>query len=173
MDQATETTKPAAATLPAFGAYIDGQGGYFAGVMRGPTVDGVQQPAIALLVCDAAHEIMTTWGKYREDVPACASRTDGQSNTLAMLNANCPAAMHVRGLTIDGHNDFYLPSIGELNIAGANVPEQFSTDDYYWASTQLSSYDAFVQDFEYGDSHWDVKGIGLRVRAFRRIPLPL
>lgn len=162
-------------TLPAFGAAIPGQGGIFAAILRGPVVDGIEQPPFALLVSDAAAGEFEdiTWGEYGKDVAGTSSRLDGKANTDAMVAAGCPAALKVRELTIEGHADWYLPSLGELNSAAANVPELFSTDDYYWTSTQHSRLIAFAQDFEYGDSHWGLKGDEHRVRAFRRIPLEL
>ncbi|MDP3651080.1 MAG: DUF1566 domain-containing protein [Rhodoferax sp.] len=162
-------------TLPAFGAAIPGQGGIFAAILRGPTVDGIEQPPFALLVSDASQGEFEdiTWGEYGKDVPGTSSRTDSKANTDAMVLAHCPAALKVRDLTIDGHSDWYLPSLGELNSAAANVPELFSTDDYYWTSTQGSRHDAFVQDFEDGGSYWVLKVYAHRVRAFRRISLEL
>jgi hypothetical protein len=146
-------------TLPAFGAIVPSQGGLFAAILRGPRIDGVEQPPFALLVSDAAAGEFEdiAWGEYGKDVPGTGSRTDGQANTAAMALASCPAALRVRDLTIDGHSDWYLPSLGELNSAAANVPELFSTDGWYWTSTQGSRRSAFVQDFEYGYSCWSVK----------------
>ena len=161
-------------TLPAFGSAIAGQGGYFAAIMRGATVDGVQQPAEALLVSDIALEIEAAeWGKYSQDVAGATSRTDGKANTDAMVAANCPAALRVREVSADGHTDYFLPSLGELNSAAANVPELFNKAGCYWTSTQVSRDDAFVQDFENGGSSWNGKGGKRRVRAFRRISLDL
>lgn len=162
-------------TLPAFGTVIPGQGGTFAAILRGPTVDGIEQPPFALLVSDAAAGEFEdiAWGEYGKDVPGTSSRTDGKANTDAMVLASCPAALRVRDLTIDGHSDWYLPSLGELNSAAANVPELFGADDWYWTSTQLSRDDAFVQVFEFGSSGWHDKDDGRRVRAFRRISLDL
>ena len=162
-------------TLPAFGAVIAGQGGMLAAILRGPTVDGIEQPPFALLVSDAAvgefEDIV--WGEYGKDVPGTSSRTDGKANTDAMALASCPAALRMRELTIDGHSDWYLPSLGELNSAAANVPELFSKEGWYWTSTQGSLYGAFVQDFSYGYSLWSDKVNGHRVRAFRAIQLEL
>lgn len=162
-------------TLPAFGAAIPGQGGHFTAIMRGPVVDGIEQPPYALLASDAAlGEVADVpWGEYGKDVHGTSSRTDGLANTIAMAAANCPAALRVQAITIDGHNDYYLPALGELNSAGANAPELFSTDDYYWTSTQGSRGYAFVQDFEDGTSYWYDKDGERRVRAVRRIPLQL
>lgn len=160
-------------TLPAFGAVIPGQGGILAAILRGPTVDGIEQPPFALIVSDAsAGELQDiAWGEYGKDVPGASSRTDGPANTAAMALASCPAALCVRDLTIDGHSDWYLPSLGELNSAAVNVPELFVTDDWYWTSTQRYRRSAFVHDFEGGYSDWDIKGRGHQVRAFRRINL--
>lgn len=161
-------------SLPAFGSAIAGQGGIFAAILRGPTVDGVQLPPYALLVSDAATgEVNAAWGNYGKDVPGTSSRTDGKANTDAMVMAECPAALRVREISIDGHTDFYLPALGELNSAAANVPELFNTEGWYWTSTQYSRDSAFVQDFEHGTSFWLSKDNEHRVRAFRRIPLEL
>lgn len=158
-------------TLPAFGAYIPGQGGHFAAIMRGAVVDGIEQPPYALLVSAAATETTAEWGKYGQDVEGATSRTNGAANTDAMLLAHCPAAIQVRELTVDGHADFYLPALGELNAAAANVPELFSTEGWYWTSTQDSRISAFVQVFEDGLSCWNHKDYQRRVRAFRRVQL--
>lgn len=161
-------------TLPAFGTLIAGQGGMLAAIMRGPIVDGIEQPPFALLVSDAAvGEVKAEWGTYGTLIDGAASRTDGKANTDAMVAAQCHAALKVREMTIDGHSDWYLPSLGELNSAAANVPELFAPKGVYWTSTQLSRLSAFVQDFEDGGSYWDFKGNEHRVRAFRRIPLGL
>jgi hypothetical protein len=113
------------------------------------------------------------WGNYGKDVPGTSSRSDGKANTDAMALAGCPAALRVREISIDGHADYYLPALGELNSAAANVPELFSKKGWYWTSTQTSRSYAFVQDFKYGSSGWTGKGTERRVRAFRRVPLEL
>lgn len=158
-------------TLPAFGSAIAGQGGIFAAIIRAPRVDGVEQPPFALIVADREHEFESTWGEYGQDVAGARSRTDGFGNTDAMAAAGCTAAKRVRELQIDGHADYYLPSLGELNSAAANVPEAFEPEGVYWTSTQGSRHHAFVQDFEDGGSIWGGKDYEWRVRPFRRIPL--
>ncbi len=162
-------------SMPPFGAAIAGQGGYFSAIMRGPVVNHIQQPPYALLVSDTAlGEIAASpWGEYGKDVPGARSRINGQTNTDAMVAAGCQAALQVRAITIEGHSDYFLASIGELNAAAANTPELFDPDGIYWASTQHSRLSAFVQGFEYGYSYWGVKGLVFRVRAFRAIPLEL
>ena len=161
--------------LPAFGAIITGQGGHFAGIVRGHKAeDGSEQPAYAILVAPAAGELQdVTWGEYGKELTGCTDRRNGQANTAAMLKAECAAAIAVRNLDIEGHKDWYLPALGEMNIAAANVPELFAVDGIYWTSTQYSRYSAFAQDFASGYSYCYGKDYEFRVRAFRQIPLEL
>ncbi len=159
-------------TLPAFGSLIASQAGIFAAIMRGVVLDGIEQPPYALLVSEkAAGESESRWGEYGKDIAGTASRSDGKANTETMAAAGCPAALQINGKDIAGHTDWYLPSLGELNSAAANVPEQFDPKGVYWTSTQFSRYLAFAQDFEYGYSYWTIKDVEFRVRAFRRISL--
>ena len=160
-------------SLPAFGAYIEGQGGHFVGIMRGPIIDGAQEPPYALLASTAsAGEFENVeWGAYSKDVADANSHSDGLSNTTAMLARDCPAALRARQVTADGHSDFYLPALGELAMAKANAPELFSKKGWYWSSTQDSPDYAFIQGFEDGYSGAYGKDGEYRARAFRRIPL--
>ena len=161
-------------TLPPFGLFIAGQGGYLSAIMRGHVVNGVEKPPYALLVSDAAAgEGMAAWGCYGDEIEGASSRNNGAANTAAMLAAGSPAAQQVKALCIDGHEDWFVASLGEMNAAAANVPELFSTDNVYATSTQGSRDSAFVQDFEDGGSYWDFKDYERRVRAFRAISLEL
>lgn len=156
-----------------FGAVIPGQGGRLAAIMRGPVRDGIELPPEALIIGEqaVAEFQRIRWGKYGQDVKGATSRTDGRANTAAMLAAECPAALKVRELTIEGHNDYFLAALGELNAAAANVPELFDPEATYWTSTQVSALNAFAQVFEYGYSFWHNKDYVHRVRAFRRVQL--
>ncbi len=166
--------KPVNFTLPAFGSLIAGQGGALAAIMRGQLIDGTEQPPYALLISDATEGETEkhAYGCYGVDVAGATSRTDGKANTEALVLAKSPAALWVRERTIGGHTDWFLASLGQLNAAAANVPEQFAPKGVYQTSTQVSRYGAFVQDFEDG-SYWYFKDYEFRVRAFRAIPLEL
>ncbi|MES2909851.1 MAG: DUF1566 domain-containing protein [Pseudomonadota bacterium] len=155
---------------PLLSGFVKGQGGHLAAIMRGLTVNGVEQPAYALIVSEPAKgQIISAWGERGKMIEGSDSRRDGKANTDAMAAADCPAAIKVKALKIEGHSDWYIPSLGEMNAAAANAPELFDKA-WYWTSTQSSSGSAFVQDFEFGDSHWGIKDFERRVRAFRRIP---
>lgn len=158
-------------TLPAFGTYITGQGGYFTAILRDPTVDGVQQPPLALITADRAHHAETTWGVYGKEIAGCTSHADGHTNTLAMLAEDCPAAKHARGLTIDGHSDFFLPAIGQVNAIKTNTPELVDPEAIVWSSTQGSSGYAVAQFFEDGNSGWGSKNYEFLVVPVRVIQL--
>lgn len=156
-------------TLPSFGEIVPGEGGRLGGIMRGALIDGVRQPDYALIVPDLP-AVRLTWGKDTE-VKGTSSLTDGLANTAAMLEANCPPAIHIATLkTAEGHTDLYLPARGEMWALRANVPELFDKD-WHWTSTQVGRVNAFVQGFENGGSFWDFKGSDFLVRPVRRIPL--
>jgi hypothetical protein len=156
-------------TLPTFGDIVPGEGGRLGAIMRGSVIDGVRQPDYAVIVPDLP-SVQLAWGVRGVEIKNANSMTDGQFNTLAMLIANCPPALHIAELKAEGHEDLYLPARAELQALWANVPELFEKQ-YHWSSTQYSAYYAFVQGFEVGDSFWLGKGYDYRVRAVRRVQL--
>ena len=156
-------------TLPTFGAIVPGEGGRLGAIMRGSVIDGLRQPDYAIIVPDLP-SVQLAWGQRGVEVKNANSMTDGQLNTLAMLIANCPPALHIAELRAEGHEDLYLPARAELQALWANVPELFEKR-WHWSSTQYSASNAFVQCFEYGNSYWNGKDCDFRVRAVRRIPL--
>ena len=137
-----------------------------------PNADFNGQPDYAIIVPDLP-TVSLQWGEYGEEVPNCNSLTDGLANTQAMLAAKCRPALHIADLSEKReHKDLYLPARGELWALRANVPELFEKG-WHWSSTQYSSYYAFIQDFEDGDSlsFWLLKDNTCRVRPVRRIQL--
>jgi hypothetical protein len=164
---------PPLRTLPTFGEIVPGAGGRLGAIMRGALVDGVRQSDYAVIVADAVaggEVLKLAWGNYGTEIPGAASRTDGLANTAAMVKANCPAALAVAGLQLEGFTDWYLPARGEMWGLCANVPELFAPE-YHWTSTQGSRFTAFVQDVAGGGSYWGGKDNEFRVRAVRRIQL--
>lgn len=147
---------------PQIGDYWPGQGGFYAGDMRGD--DGT---VYGLIVsdCDVAKDVGTAaWGPESEHE---LSEWDGLANTLKLGTAH-PAAKRAAAHTTDQHNDFYLPARRELQLACATVPHLFSTDNWYWTSTPRSEDYAWAVDFEYGNAYLDYRFYEFRVRPFRR-----
>lgn len=170
LDQAALFDLPNITSLnpPAIGQYWQGQGGFYAGLMRGQD----DQPDYHLVVsaADIGEAKAITWGGKGESEPGAESEWDGQANTSALLNSahSHPAAEYAAGLTIEEHRDFYLPSRRELRLCWVNVPEQFAKE-WYWSSSQYSPTSAWHQTFGGGLQYNVHKGSELRARAVRRV----
>lgn len=166
-DAARSAPPSAASTLtpPAPGEHWPGQGGIY--ICTLPAMLGL--PARHLVASTA--EVELEWGGYDHDTPGAASHTDGPANTRALLadNKEHPAATWAAAYTADGHKDFHLPARFDLLMAYLHAPQVFEKQGWYWSSTQTSRYCAFVQVFEFGDSHASHKGCSYRVRAVRWI----
>lgn len=152
---------------PRIGEYWPGQGGVYAGLMRG--TDG--QPDYHLIVAadDDGFADEIVWGGHGQDEPAAKSEWDGQANTLALVSSehDHPAAEWAVGLVIDGHADWYLPARREAALCYATVPELFEKA-WHWTSTQCSPGYAWGQYFGDGFQGNYRKGLELRARAVRR-----
>ncbi|WP_315809428.1 DUF1566 domain-containing protein [Pseudomonas sp. C9-3] len=150
--------------VPAIGAEWPGQGGIYAGLMRGR--DG--HPDYHLIIAPAESDGELQWGGYGSKSSA-ASKWDGLANTKALIEeGDHPAAEFAASVTIGDHKDFYLPAQAELMLAWANVPEAFS-EGYHWSSTQFSAYYAFYVHFNDGWTYSSGKNLAFRVRPVRRL----
>ncbi|TES59178.1 DUF1566 domain-containing protein [Pseudomonas syringae pv. tomato] len=158
----------AANDIPAIGEYWPGQGGVNAGLMRGE--NGKPDYWLIVPTDDLVKGKKLAFGGYEVDEPESASRRNGLANTLHLVEGSDtehPAAQWCDGLTIEGHNDLYLPAIDELALCRANVPELFEKE-WHWSSSQRSATNAFIQNFFDGFQSYDGKGFELRVRPVRR-----
>lgn len=150
---------------PSVGQYWEGQGGIYAGIMA----DLVgHEPKHLIFSADEAVDIK--WGT--DYVEAATSRTDGVSNTNALLARRTPhpAAQWAEDYEKDGHTDFHLPSIAELDVAYVTMPEQFFGNDMYWSSTERNASSAYARNFGEVDMDFLFKIFGARARAVRTIP---
>lgn len=154
---------------PAIGQHWHGQGGIYAGLMRGEN----GQPDYHLIVpADPAGQVEAIeWGGAGKNEPGAISDRDGQANTHALFDSehDHPAAQWATDLEIDGLRDWHLPARHELRLCYLNVPELFSTDDWYYSSTQSSPYGAWVQHFDGGLQGYDRKDLTRRAVAVRRV----
>lgn len=153
-----------ALTPPAIGEYWVGQGGIYAGRREYPE-------GLCHVVFAATDVGKHTFGESGISVEA-TSIIDGRENTAILVNrdGSHPAADAAYAYTCDGHNDFSLPSIGELNHAWLYIPESFEKD-WYISSTQRSAYYAFLMNFDGGGQYGSGKNYELRVRPVRRLPI--
>lgn len=151
-------------TPPAIGEIWPGQGGIYAGVRNYP--EGLRH------VVFAAEDVgRHAWARDFEESGA-VSRIDGRKNTEASIDApyQTPAAEAACNYTADGHQDFYLPSIGELSHAWLYIPESFAKVAH-WSSSQRSANCAFLMGFDDGYQGYGDKGDELHVRPVRSLPI--
>jgi hypothetical protein len=149
------------------GDYWPGQGGRY--ICTLPALLGL--PARHLIAGEGEAEDLAFGPGI--DMPDATSQIDGPTNTVALYASihTHPAAKWARAYTADGHTDFHLPARLDMVMAHICAPQLFKKEGWYWTSTQLSRSHAFVQDFEYGDSHWYLEVNEHRVRAFRWVHL--
>ena len=92
-------------------------GGFYAGRIR------IGDQVFALIVApkaDGEHED-APWNDTDNTVDGAKSYFDGLANTDAMASAGSELANWARGLRIEGHDDWYLPSQDELEIIYRNL----------------------------------------------------
>lgn len=153
-------------TPPPVGEPWPTQGGIYAGIIR----DVKTGNRWHLIMAEGQAKL--PWGGYGEISANAADFTDGAANTKALLEDehDHPAAKWAASISIDGHEDFYLPAQKELNLLYINLQDKCK-ETYHWSSTQCSSSDAWCQDFEDGSQDTYYKGVEFAVRAVRRLPI--
>lgn len=135
------------ADAPKIGAYWEGQGGVYAGIM--PDYEG-NQPRVLIFAEDEAVDI--SWGPVGTREDGAHSKHDGAANTRDLVNCRKFAHVHhaalfAAGYEKDGHKDFYLPSRRELDVAYQTIRESFNEVDWYWSSAEKSAITAGGRNF--------------------------
>lgn len=154
-----------ALTPPAIGEYWVGQGGIYAGIQQDE--DGQLYHKIFATTDVGSF----TWGERGTETGA-TSKINGVLNTCTLrdTDGSFPAAEAAGNYTADGHHDFVLPSIGELNHAWTFIPDSFEKAAY-WSSSQRSANTEFYMHFDDGTQTFTTKLYELRVRPVRSLPI--
>lgn len=146
---------------PAVGQYWQGQGGIYAGEHEYPE-------GRCHVVFAAADLSGIAYGAPNE-TSGVSSLMDGQANThrLIRLPDSHPAAEAAQNFQADGHADFYLPSLEELERAHGLIFDSFKLTRYL-SSTECSAFEAFGLDFALGWRAMVHKKSEITVRPMRR-----
>ncbi len=145
---------------------------------------GVEKGLIASLVnmkTSSNNELIGWSGTVNALVPlpGATSLVNGMSNTNAIVAQNATANMAAticKSFNGGGFNDWYLPSIWELDecykaafvvssVLGSLNSFQYNT---YWSSTERDANYAYYKYFDAGYNYYSTKGNTYYVRAVRR-----
>ena len=117
------------------------------------------------------------WGCSSDDIRGADSLSDGAQNSVHILAAHCEAKTPGLSLAIDlvdayslnGYEDWFLPSQDELNVlyTEKNVVGGFVNDGYYWSSSEISASQVWGQYFNTGYQGSYSKNGENRVRSIR------
>lgn len=134
------------------------------------------------LICAVSDQTSAEWGCSGTEITGADGSAigTGAQNTIDII-AGCStvgiAADICANLSLNGYDDWFLPSKDELNemyknkstintTAGANGGSSF-TSAYYWSSTEGGSYSAWTQNFSNGNQSIINKSNTAYVRAVR------
>ena len=113
-------------------------------------------------------------GTYGKKVEGADSVDDGEANTLALANGGSELCQQILEMEDDrGNKGLFLGSSGQHHIAYGNegARAHFDKDDWYWTSTQYSSYRAWYQWFVDGGALVDFKDYSGSARPLRSVIL--
>ena len=121
-------------------------------------------------------EFSAEWGSYKYVAGTEIVVGSGKRNTeliVAALEENGKAAQLCANLNVNGHKDWFLPSMGELDLLYKNLKlKELGNfkDDWYWSSSasDYGSIAAWAQKFSDGARNdYNHKGNVYLVRAVR------
>jgi hypothetical protein len=91
-------------------------GGFYAGrIRRGDEV------RVLIVAPKAEGQLFAAWNDTYKRVAGAMSFNDGFANTVAMAEAGSKLATRVRELRIGGNDDWYIPSLDELEVIYRNL----------------------------------------------------
>jgi hypothetical protein len=129
------------------------------------------------LVCAPSNPGYFPWGCQGTDIPNTSTAVGTGATNTAYIVAGCAqhpiAASVCANLVLNGYSDWYLPSLGEMQLMYSRLHLQglggFGGGGY-WSSSQSYPHNAWFMDFYYGnvfDVNKDVYYFQVRaVRAF-------
>ena len=136
-----------------------------------PGYDANVQHGLIAATTDQSTGIQWFNGTYVQTGCTATYIGTGQFNTTTIVNvqgAGSYATKLCNDLTLNGYDDWFLPSKDELNELYLNrgVIGGFAVN-YYWSSSEYDATHAWVQYFNLGSQNNFLKFITFRVRAVR------
>lgn len=130
------------------------------------------------LVCAKTDQDQSSWqpasGDFASIEATGTAVGTGQTNTTKTTDrygAENYAAKICDNYSVDGYNDWFLPSKDELDLMYENLHTASIgnfQNDFYWSSTEDDKDDAWLQDFGSNrDQYYDTKSAVHNVRAVR------
>ncbi len=170
----TDTTTPILSELKVGDNY---QGGIIAYIFDSNDLGYEAGEVHGLIITESDQGFGLSWSNGT-DILVGTSREigDGMENTNSIIVAQGTgnyAAKLCRDLNIDGYNDWYLPSMDELNLLYLNreaIDGNFMGSNwYYWSSTERDQANSWAQCLYDGDQRSDAgnKSIAYLIRPMR------
>jgi hypothetical protein len=127
------------------------------------------------LVCAPSDQGAYPWGCYGTDIPNTSTAVGTGATSTANIVAGCTqrpiAASVCADLVLNGYSDWYLPSIGEVQMMYSRLHLQGLGGfggSWYWSSSQNGPFNAWTMVFGNGYVSYNGKnGSGIQVRAVR------
>jgi hypothetical protein len=126
------------------------------------------------LVCAPGNQGIYPWGCHGTDIPNTSTAVGTGATNTAYILAGCTqrpiAASVCADLVLNGYSDWYLPSIGELQLMYSRLHLQGLGGfggGYYWSSSQDDPYDALYMYFHISILPHVSKDYNNQVRAVR------
>lgn len=134
-------------------------------------LDSDKQHGLVAAASDQSGGIPWSNGSMLTTFAYSTSLGSGKVNTdtiVASFGAGNYAAKLCSDLTLNGYNDWYLPSLGELDLMYTNkaVIGGF-TNNYYWSSSESPNNSAWQTHFGDGHNNYNLRTSIYPVRAIR------
>ena len=143
------------------------------GEYNGGKIFYIDETGLHGLIADTSNQLSSSWGSNSTNTGATdldngfgKKNTEKIINTLGCYTSN--AACLCNKNYIEGYNDWYLPSKGELDIlfAQKDLVDGFTASNY-WSSTEVFNNGGWNQNFTTGEQGENGKFDARSVRPIR------